>query len=144
MAMINYRNCHHNLNDLFNSENTFTERKTLGGLQIIYDTNFWKYNLTIFKEHYLQIQYPFLQTTSFLNTSPKKFITKFSFTNKIFNSYWVMNSRKQMNTSISKCLECYTVIHFFCDYIKDFNYTHERMSFQVAVLFFSSPVFSPM
>lgn len=40
MAMINYRNCHHNLNDLFNSENTFAERKTLGGLQITYDANF--------------------------------------------------------------------------------------------------------
>lgn len=40
MAMINNRNCRHNLNDFFNSKNTFTARKTTGELQIIYNANF--------------------------------------------------------------------------------------------------------
>lgn len=75
MAMINNRNCRHNLNDFFNSKNTFTARKTTGELQIIYNANFWKYNLTILKENYLQIQFRSLLTTCFLNLlSQKKFI----------------------------------------------------------------------
>lgn len=37
--MINYHNCHHNLNYLFNSKNTFTERKTTRELQILRDAN---------------------------------------------------------------------------------------------------------
>ena len=73
------------------------------------DANFWKHNLTILKENYLQKQWRSLLTTCFLNPkSQKKFISEFCFTNGIF----VLSSQLLKITGKKKnYLKMFKVLH---------------------------------